>query len=234
MREILNALKENKRDIIITLALAVVFVILVSQATLSDINYNAEPTEAIIVTNTTEQVAETEPNFQCPTNVTTVTVHYMIEVQPQAKTGEVSFGNVGMSAIMDDFIESDMTLCTWGGMAFTQEEINLLRTTVFCEAGNQDIDTQIMVALTILNRLKAGYGNSIREVIYQDGAYAVTKWSNFENRGWTEQVERAVDIALRVNEYPNDMYYFRTDFYHNFADNYIKSGDLYFSTQGGE
>ena len=91
-----------------------------------------------------------------------------------------------------------------------------------------------MVCLTILNRYKTGYADSIREVIYQDGAYAVTQWVDFENRGWTEQVEMAVQYALDVNEHPRDMYYFRTDFYHNFAENYMKSGDLYFSTQKGE
>ena len=70
--------------------------------------------------------------------------------------------------------------------------------------------------------------------IYQDGAYAVTKWSDFESRGWTEQVAKAVEIALSENNHPGDMYYFRTDYYHKFADRYMKSDDLYFSTRKGD
>ena len=150
-------------------------------------------------------------------------------------TGDVSVNQVGFAETIEQLpMDYEIGVCAWADIVLDKSEMDLLRTTVYCEAGNQDIDTQVMVALTVLNRLNNGYANDIRGVIYQKGAYAVTKWSNFENRGWTEQVAKAVNIAMSKNEHPSDMYYFRTDYFHGFADDYMKSGDLYFSTQKGD
>lgn len=154
---------------------------------------------------------------------------------PSTPTGTTNLNSVGIAQIIEDLpTDFEIGVCAWADIVLNKSEMDLLRTTVYCEAGNQDLETQVMVALTILNRYKAGYADSIREVIYQDGAYAVTKWNNFEGRGWTEQVAKAVDIALNENNHPLDMYYFRTDYYHRFADHYMKSDDLYFGTERGD
>lgn len=121
--------------------------------------------------------------------------------------------------------------CAWSDISIYPEDFNLLCTTVYCEAGNQSIETQIMTALTILNRLSAeDYPNTVKEVIYQDKQYSVTQWTDFEKYVWTSSVEQAVTYALEVNEYPKDMYFFRTERYHKFGQPYMVSGDLYFST----
>ena len=123
--------------------------------------------------------------------------------------------------------------CYWADFTITPEEYDLICTTVWCESGNQDFDTQVMVALTIFNRLESDlFPNTVREVIYAKGAYSVTNWSNFENRGWTDSVQEAVGYALEHNEHPKDMFYFRTKHYHKFGKKYMKSDDLWFSTQG--
>ena len=125
--------------------------------------------------------------------------------------------------------------CSWADISLNAEEYRLLCTTVFCEAGNQTVETQTMVALTILNRINSYiFPNTVREVVYQDEQFAVTKWDNFENYGWTESVTAAVKNALADNEYPDDMYYFRTLHYHTFGTPYMQSEDLYFSTEKGE
>lgn len=123
--------------------------------------------------------------------------------------------------------------CSWGDFTLTDYEFKLLCTTVYCEAGNQPIETQIMVCLTVLNRYDAGWGSTLRSIIYAPNAYEVTEWSNFENRGWTPQVEEAVKIALKTNEHPRDMFYFRTNHFHKgeWAKEYMVSGDLYFSVR---
>ena len=122
--------------------------------------------------------------------------------------------------------------CIWGGFEITQQEYELLCRTVYCEAGNQDIETQKMVALTILNRLQSDkFADTISGVVYAKGAYAVTNWSEFEDKVWTEDAQKAVDCALQENKHPEDMYYFRTKHYHKFGKNYTQSGDLYFSTE---
>lgn len=125
--------------------------------------------------------------------------------------------------------------CSWADISLNDEEYRLLCTTVFCEAGNQTVETQTMVALTILNRINSDiFPNTVREVVYQDEQFAVTKWDNFENYGWTESVTTAGKNALTDNEHPDNMYYFRTLHYHTFGTPYIQSEDLYFSTEKGE
>lgn len=130
-----------------------------------------------------------------------------------------------------EYINSEMKVpCVWGGFELSLDEYYLLCTTVFCESGNQDIECQIMTCLTILNRIRSDeFPDTLREVIYQQGAYEVTHWKNFEHRGWTEQVEMAVTYALESNEYPPTMYWFRTGHFHNFATPYMQCGAHYFS-----
>ena len=146
--------------------------------------------------------------------------------------GEVSINNIGFSEVVEDLpTDFELGVCAWADIVLNKSEMDLLRTTVYCEAGNQSLETQYMAALTILNRLADGYASDLRGVIYQKGAFAVTKWSNFEQRGWTEQVEQAVEMALQTNEHPRNMYYFRDSYYHKFGQPYKNVGNMYFSTQ---
>ena len=123
--------------------------------------------------------------------------------------------------------------CEWLGAYISQEDFELLCRTTFCESGNQDFETQKMVCLTILNRVKSEkFPYTIHDVVYGRNAYEVTTWADFESREWTEQVEAAVLSALNENNHPADMFYFRTEHFHTFGETYIKSDDLYFSLEG--
>ena len=123
--------------------------------------------------------------------------------------------------------------CEWLGTFISQEDFELLCRTTFCEAGNQDFETQKMVCLTILNRVKSEkFPYTIHDVVYGRNAYEVTTWADFESKEWTEQVEMAVLSALNKNNHPSDMFYFRTNHFHAFGKKYIKSDDLYFSLEG--
>lgn len=192
--------------------------------------YNAPPPNVEVESVVIEPIV-VEPI--CPPTVELVEPPKQEPIVVEARSGETSFVKVGFAFVESALFDADIGICSWADIILSEDEMNLLRTTVYCEAGNQDLDTQVMVALTVLNRLNAGYAEDIRGVIYAENAYAVTKWSNFEDRGWTEQVKNAVDIALSVNEHPDTMFYFRTEYYHKFqgAINYVKSGDLYFSTK---
>lgn len=128
---------------------------------------------------------------------------------------------------------SQSYVCEWLDMEISQEDFELLCRTTFCEAGNQDFETQKMVCLTILNRLKSNrFLDTIHDVVYSRNAYEVTTWADFESKEWTEQVEMAVLSALEENGHPADMFYFRTEHFHTFGESYIKSDDLYFSLEG--
>lgn len=123
----------------------------------------------------------------------------------------------------------------WLDMEISKEDFELLCRTTYCEAGNQDLETQTMVCLTILNRYAnediEAFQGSLRDVVYGENAYQVTTWIDFESKEWTEQVEQAVRNAMACNNHPTDMYYFRTEHYHPFGQPYKVSGDLLFSTE---
>lgn len=129
-------------------------------------------------------------------------------------------------------VESNLHYCEWGDFYLSEDDYKLLLTTTFCESGNQPLETQHMTALVILNRVVAGMGgDTVRDIVYAKNAFSVIHWSNFEERGWTDQVEQAVELALKENPHPRDMFYFRTSHYHSWAKDYMKSGDVYFSTK---
>ena len=132
-----------------------------------------------------------------------------------------------------EVVEQESTEETVYRVSLNKEERELLYRTVYCESGNQSIEAQEMVALTILNRLESDkFPDTLHDVIYQKNQYEVTEWNGFESYGWTEQVEQAVENALIENRHPSDMYYFRNGYYHSFGVPYMQSGDLYFSTEG--
>lgn len=129
-------------------------------------------------------------------------------------------------------VEENLHYCVWGDFYLSEDDYKLLLTTTFCESGNQPLETQHMTALVILNRVVAGMGgDTVRDIVYAKNAFSVIRWKNFEERGWTERVERAVELALKENPHPRNMYYFRTKHYHSWAEDYMKSGDVYFSTK---
>lgn len=222
MKKFKEFIKEKSDSIICFLAFMGIVVMLVwlnnTNQCVSDIDMPTT-TETTTVETTTAAVEEnTTVNVEAPA--------------PSEPTGQVSINNVGFSEVVEEMpTDFEIGICAWADIVLDKSELDLLRTTVYCEAGNQTLETQYMVALTILNRLNVGYASDLRGVIYQKGAFAVTKWSNFEQRGWTEQVEQAVEMALQTNEHPRDMYYFRDSYYHSFANNYKCSGSMYFSTQ---
>lgn len=113
----------------------------------------------------------------------------------------------------------------------TQKEYNLLLRVCMSECGGkygEPLDGKIAVVETVLNRSEI-YGKSIEEVIYEPYQYSLAN-----NGEPDETVEQAVDIALRENIYPDDMIYFRTDYYHSFGTPYQQIGNHYFSLKGDD
>ena len=223
-KEFIKNLIENKFEDI--LAFLLFLLIAVAIIALNSLGYGdmlkEDATTTAITTTVEVTTAAVEEN-------TTVNVEAPAPTEP---TGQVSISNIGFSEVIEEMpTDFEIGICAWADIVLDNSEMDLLKTTVYCEAGNQSLETQYMVALVILNRLADGYASDLRGVIYQEGAFAVTKWSNFEQRGWTEQVEQAVEMALQTNEHPRNMYYFRDSYYHSFANNYKCSGSMYFSTQ---
>lgn len=134
--------------------------------------------------------------------------------------------------------------CTWGDFYLTEEEFELVCTTVMCETGSskEPFESKVLVATVIFNQLLDNdiydeFPNTIKEVIYykNGGNYSVVNLYKFKrilkNREWTEEIENAIETALKNNPYPRDLLYFRTDYYHTFGKPYKKCGNTYFSTR---
>lgn len=128
--------------------------------------------------------------------------------------------------------EENTYYCEWLDTEISQEEFKLLCRTTYCEAGGESKKAQVMVCITILNRLRSDkFPDSIHGVIYAKNAFSVTRLKGFKNTKWNARTEKAVQQALKENKYPKDMFYFRDGRYHRWAKNYKKVGSMYFSTE---
>lgn len=116
----------------------------------------------------------------------------------------------------------------------SEKDWKLLCTTVCCEAGNQSVEAQRLVAVTILNRVGSDYfPDTLKKVIYQgDGKqFNVVRWEGFpEAYDYTEDTELACYLAIATYpEEPQSMLFFRSGHYFEEYEPYTKDGDMYFS-----
>lgn len=169
-------------------------------------------------------------------NEETSTVEGNNVIEKARPTGNIALDNVGMAATVDKFAESIAATCEWNNyIELTQSELELLYTTVYCESGDQELEAQIMVAQTIINRIISDkYPDTLRGVVYQRNSegvpqFAVINWTNFENIGWSDETKTAVHYALAHKGYPETMLYFRDSYYHDFGQPYKNVDDMYFS-----
>lgn len=172
------------------------------------------------------------------THATSQGIQTEITTEPPQPTGQISMNGVGMVEAVDDSSESIVAKCQWTKLELTQSELELLYTTVYCESGNQELEAQIMVAQTIINRIiSPKYPDTLRGVIYQRNSagapqFSVINWSDFEKHGWTDKTKAAVHYALSYKAYPDAMLYFRSGgHYHNFGQPYKQVDDMYFSLE---
>ena len=83
----------------------------------------------------------------------------------------------------------------------TPEEIRMLASLIYCEAGNQPYEGKVAVASVVLNRMRSGkYANDMRSVIYQRWQFtpATTGWldSVIASGKASEECYRAAQDAL--------------------------------------
>lgn len=108
----------------------------------------------------------------------------------------------------------------------TDEEYQLLLRVCMSESGGkygEPLEGKVAVVETILNRVDM-YDSTITDVITQPYQYSMG-----DNGEPDETVVEAVEIALCGDTYPDNMLYFRTDYYHSFGTPYAQIGAHYFS-----
>lgn len=110
---------------------------------------------------------------------------------------------------------------------FSEQDIYLLQRVTMSESSTQSFEVNVAVAQTVINRLHSGeFGDTIDEIVHTKYQY-----STADNGDPSQQVIDAVIEAINNSPYPSDMYYFREDHYHKWADDYKKIGVFYFSTE---
>ena len=115
-------------------------------------------------------------------------------------------------------------------LAVTDEERDLMARVVMSEASILPIEGKQAIAQTIVNRFFSDkYPNNIEAVCLQPYQY-----STADNGTPDSECYAAVDAALTYIAFPEDMYYFRTGYYHEFAEDYIQIGNTYFSCEVNE
>lgn len=87
-------------------------------------------------------------------------------------------------------------------------ERDILSMIVMAEAGGEDLQGQIMVANVILNRVRAGFGSSVTEVILAPGQFDPAMSGTLWSMTPSASVYEAVDRALAGEDYSQGALYF--------------------------
>lgn len=89
------------------------------------------------------------------------------------------------------------------------DDASVLCQIVMAEAGTtEDEIGQIMVANVILNRVRAGYGSSVYDVVFTQGQFEPVSNGSYWNLTPTSSVVDAVNRALAGEDYSNGALYF--------------------------
>lgn len=83
-------------------------------------------------------------------------------------------------------------------------EMEMLAQLVEAEAGNQPFEGKCLVVDTILNRVESeDFPNTIEEVIFQPGAFTVTKNGAFEKAAWNMQENDFAAVSYEMELHSN-------------------------------
>ena len=111
----------------------------------------------------------------------------------------------------------------------TEREYELLARVCMSECGGiygEPLQGKIAVVETILNRVDMGWG-TIEEVVTEPYQYSMA-----DNGEPDESVYEAVDIALiGKGMFPDNMVYFRTEYFHSYGEPFMQIGNHYFSLE---
>lgn len=130
---------------------------------------------------------------------------------------------------MYDGTQADEAAPQWR-IAIDTEQLDLLERCVMAEGGGESYECQRAIACVVINRvLSENYPNTVEAVIKQDGQFST--WpSQIRRAAATDEVKQAVREALTSAAIPENVYYFRSDYYHRWATDYCKIDNTWFST----
>lgn len=91
-----------------------------------------------------------------------------------------------------------------------QSSIAVLCQIVEAEAGGEDLIGKTMVADVVLNRIEAGFGDSVQEVVFAEGQFDPVASGYYYMVNPSESTRHAVYLAISGNDYTSGARYFCT------------------------
>ena len=126
------------------------------------------------------------------------------EAQPETETAEeetVYEYETENTIVAEDPIVQDEPYINPPSFMYGESEVEVLQKIVMAEAGAEDLQGQIMVANVILNRVAAGFGNSISEVVFAPGQFQPVSTGTYYSAVPSASVIEAVNRALAGEDY---------------------------------
>lgn len=112
-----------------------------------------------------------------------------------------------------------------------KDDVNLLASVMYAEARGESSKCMQYVGEVVLNRVDAGYGDTIKEVVYQENQFAVVDDGQIKLKPNDTAKIIATKLLLGERELPNNVLAFRADYYHNGSSykDFISVDNTYFS-----
>lgn len=108
----------------------------------------------------------------------------------------------------------------------TDQEKELLARVIMSEGSTLPYKGKVAIMATIMNRIRSDkFPDTVTGVIYQNNQY-----STVNNGSPTDDCYEAI-YDYNPEEWPEDLFYFRTDYPHSFGYEYCHIGNTYFSTE---
>ncbi len=111
----------------------------------------------------------------------------------------------------------------------TSEQLDLLERCVMAEGGGESYECQRAIACVIVNRVLSDiFPDTVEGVIKQEGQFST--WpEQIQNVTASNEVKQAVREALTAAAIPEDVLFFRADYYHSWGEDYCVIDNTYFS-----
>jgi N-acetylmuramoyl-L-alanine amidase len=131
-----------------------------------------------------------------------VTLTDLIRLNPQIKNPNLIFPN--------DVIKTTTETAAPAPVAtnYSATDLDLLSRIVEAEAGGEPYAGKVAVAEVVMNRVAAGFGNSIHDVIYAPGQFQPVRNGMINKPASTDSINAARSVLATYQADPNGILYF--------------------------
>lgn len=113
---------------------------------------------------------------------------------------------------------------------YSNNDLELLSRLIMAEVGGESYECMVAVGEIVLNRVKSDkFPNTIKGVIYQAGQFSVVKNGSIKKKPHELATKAAQKVLNGSHSIPDDVLYFRADYFFANHKKYKKMDNTYFS-----